>query len=412
MTEHFRKRAKIFLGLLISLLALTLTLEGFDTDLRVSGLFFERGKGWPLAERQPWLWLFEYGTLPGLLFSLGSFGLWLASLGMEKLALYRRPLLIVWLTALIGAGLIVHLVFKDYWGRPRPRETVQLGGTWEYHAFYEPGTPGRGKAFPCGHCTTGYLFLASFAFWAVNRRLALFGMGLGVLYGILISSARIVQGGHYLNDSLWAMGMTLLTALALDALLPTERLAWAKLSDRQKAISLLGLTLLVLMLLGMMLRRPYYKSYRYPQKIFLNDKRLILHTNSKDMVLKEVIFEPRTNLEILLDVEGVGWTNCFHYFYALPGPKKSYHLETFQEGNYIEIKEELTLLLPSALKGRIQILLDPEPTLPPLSGPKPIGPDPTGPEPIAPETTESNPTKTELQPLGESKVTDPDSTSP
>lgn len=41
----------------------------------------------------------------------------------------------------------------------------------------------------------------------------------GTVFGLLMSYARIAQGGHFLSDVLWSWGMVYLTALALSALL-------------------------------------------------------------------------------------------------------------------------------------------------------------------------------------------------
>jgi hypothetical protein len=37
--------------------------------------------------------------------------------------------LFILLSVILGPGLLVNLVFKDHWGRPRPRQVVALGGT-------------------------------------------------------------------------------------------------------------------------------------------------------------------------------------------------------------------------------------------------------------------------------------------
>ncbi len=41
----------------------------------------------------------------------------------------------------------------------------------------------------------------------------------GVAFGIAMSYARIVQGAHFLNDTLWAFGMVWLVAVILARLL-------------------------------------------------------------------------------------------------------------------------------------------------------------------------------------------------
>ena len=38
----------------------------------------------------------------------------------------------------IGVGLFTHILLKDHWGRPRPKQVTQFGGTQEFHPFYKP----------------------------------------------------------------------------------------------------------------------------------------------------------------------------------------------------------------------------------------------------------------------------------
>ena len=45
----------------------------------------------------------------------------------------------------------------------------------------------------------------------------------GICFGILMSIARIAQGGHFLSDNLWAFGMVYLTGLLLSAAMGLDR---------------------------------------------------------------------------------------------------------------------------------------------------------------------------------------------
>ena len=45
----------------------------------------------------------------------------------------------------------------------------------------------------------------------------------GLFFGVLMSIARITQGGHFLSDTLWAWGMVHLLAVALYYLLKLDR---------------------------------------------------------------------------------------------------------------------------------------------------------------------------------------------
>ena len=46
----------------------------------------------------------------------------------SRLLAWRRPALFLVLVAALGPGLLINVVFKDHYGRPRPREVQELGG--------------------------------------------------------------------------------------------------------------------------------------------------------------------------------------------------------------------------------------------------------------------------------------------
>lgn len=45
----------------------------------------------------------------------------------------------------------------------------------------------------------------------------------GIIFGIQMSIARIVQGGRFLSDTLWAFGMVYLTGFLLSVLMGLDR---------------------------------------------------------------------------------------------------------------------------------------------------------------------------------------------
>lgn len=123
----------------------------------------------------------------------------------EKYRKWRLPAWYLITTFVIGSGLIVHLVLKDHWGRPRPKQTIEFGGEVPYRAFYQPDFSNKGreyKSFPCGHCSVGFYF---FSFMVLGRRLnrkSLYysGMIAAIIIGTAFGIARMGQGGHFFSD--------------------------------------------------------------------------------------------------------------------------------------------------------------------------------------------------------------------
>jgi membrane-associated PAP2 superfamily phosphatase len=120
---------------------------------------------------------------------------------------------------IIGPGVIVNGVFKPFWGRPRPYSTIPFGGDQEFLPVFQNGCSQDYASFPCGHASMGfYLMAPAFFFYRRRPRLAVGFLCLGLVAGITIGMARIVEGSHFASDVLWAGGFVYFTGLVLSAL--------------------------------------------------------------------------------------------------------------------------------------------------------------------------------------------------
>ena len=132
-------------------------------------------------------------------------------------------MLVPLLTIIFGAGLIIDKSFKDHWGRPRPKQTIEFGGTQPFRPFYKPHffNPEPSKSFPSGHSSMGFYF---FSLVFVGRRLGkrwLFQSAtmLAIVLGALLCYTRMAQGGHYFSDVLMSAAIMWWTALFFDWLI-------------------------------------------------------------------------------------------------------------------------------------------------------------------------------------------------
>jgi lipid A 4'-phosphatase len=186
-------------GVLIGLCAVT------EIDLALSAWFYVPGVGWRYAEVWVWRWLFEFGRLPAIVMASSAFVIWLGSWLRPAWVRYRRACLALVLAVVLGPGIVVNSVLKPYWGRPRPRHVVQFGGTQVFHPWWQPGGPGHGRSFPSGHAALGFAMLAGARLIPRSyRRLRHGAIGAAIGYGLLMGCGRIVQGGHFFSDVLWA----------------------------------------------------------------------------------------------------------------------------------------------------------------------------------------------------------------
>lgn len=165
--------------------------------------------------------LFDYGTIPANLTALIAAILLMGSYLFKKLKNFRNPCLVLLLVYAMGAGLIINGILKEYWGRPRPKQVEEFGGTQSFRPYYEPNfthQPQPSKSFPCGHCATGFYF---FALAFVGKRLKKpllwkTGLALALTLGIALSIARIMQGGHFFSDTLFSALIMWYTTLIID----------------------------------------------------------------------------------------------------------------------------------------------------------------------------------------------------
>lgn len=125
------------------------------------------------------------------------------------------------LVALVGPMLLVNTVFKDQWGRARPSQIEQFGGDKHFTRAAVPADQcEKNCSFVSGHASVGFYFLTLAFVWPRRRaRWLAVGTGLGLGIGLV----RIVQGGHFLSDVVFAGIVVYLTARGLHALLYPPR---------------------------------------------------------------------------------------------------------------------------------------------------------------------------------------------
>lgn len=203
----FPKLERRWTELLILLILIGVTTPIFwltDLDRQVAALFYRPGysggKAWPW--QHGWLLdhLFQYATVFTVLIGVVALLVALSANAWPSLKRWQKPALFIVLVIALGPGLIVNLVFKDHWGRPRPVHITEFGGQYAYVPPLKIGnTPD--KSFPCGHCSVGFMFFSLY-FLSLKRK-ALYFM-LTMLFALLMAVTRMTAGGHFISDILWS----------------------------------------------------------------------------------------------------------------------------------------------------------------------------------------------------------------
>lgn len=151
--------------------------------------------------------LAKYGNLPGQLLAVGALLLWLYTFYKPSWQSMRKAALVVALVGFLGACVGIHLVLKEVYGRPRPREVVEFGGPARFTPIYAPTwhVPNDNyKSFPSGHVAMGMLFVTlGLVGWKERSySAAIFGLIFGLGFSVLLGYSRMAVGAHFLSDVL------------------------------------------------------------------------------------------------------------------------------------------------------------------------------------------------------------------
>jgi membrane-associated PAP2 superfamily phosphatase len=168
--------------------------------------------------------LYRLDRIPAIALALIGLMACIISLIRVEASHWKRSGIFLVLLLALGPGLLVNALFKDHWGRPRPREVQQFGGNKQFLHPWQKGRDGNGRSFPSGHAAAAFYMAAPyFIYRRANRRFAHVWLIGGIAFGLLMSAARITQGAHFLSDNLWAWGMVQLTAVCLYYLLGLDQ---------------------------------------------------------------------------------------------------------------------------------------------------------------------------------------------
>jgi membrane-associated phospholipid phosphatase len=123
-----------------------------------------------------------------------------------KLAWPRMPMLmparmtvLVLVTGLLGPILLVNGILKEQWGRPRPGETLELGGTLPYKPWWDPSGECRSNcSFASGETSSAFALLAVASAtptpWTGPALVAT------AAFATSVGAGRVATTGHYVTD--------------------------------------------------------------------------------------------------------------------------------------------------------------------------------------------------------------------
>lgn len=127
----------------------------------------------------------------------------------HKLLIPGRAVVFLIATLALAPGLVVNVLLKDHWGRPRPIDVTQFGGDQHFVAWWDPrGDCPKNCSFVSGDVSGAFWTLAPAALVPPPWRALAYGAALAL--GTAMAALRIAAGAHFLSDTVFAGVFTFL----------------------------------------------------------------------------------------------------------------------------------------------------------------------------------------------------------
>lgn len=185
-------------------------------DLAVSAFFFKNGHFY-LAKAPIIKFIYDYAPLLAVLTGIFAFfsSIYMTIQKTDVLFGFRKKIYIFMVLAiLIGPALIVNVVLKENFGRARPKDIVEFGGTKKFTRPLSISNQCETNcSFVSGHSSTGFYFCAvALIFFGRKKKLVFWA---GIVLGTVIGLIRIIAGAHFASDIYFSFVAVYLSALLL-----------------------------------------------------------------------------------------------------------------------------------------------------------------------------------------------------
>lgn len=129
-----------------------------------------------------------------------------------------RAALFLLLSLAIGPGLVVNGGLKEGWSRPRPGDVINFGGSHSFVPWWDPrGGCDSNCSFVSGETSSATWFAAPAILAPPPWRYI--ALGAAAIYATSIGFVRMLAGGHFLSDVLFAAILTGLVIWGVHGLL-------------------------------------------------------------------------------------------------------------------------------------------------------------------------------------------------
>ncbi len=145
-------------------------------------------------------------------------------------------------TLILGPGVLVNMILKETWGRPRPRHTELFGGDQPFIGVWPPTNYCESNcSFVSGEGSSSFWLLALTLIVPARFRLPTFIATASLC--LIFSANRVAFGGHFLSDTLLSWGCSALVIISVYHMLYVSPRSWAKPQVLENGIARAGIAL-------------------------------------------------------------------------------------------------------------------------------------------------------------------------
>lgn len=199
-------RTGLIIALTISVIFGVLFALHPELDLKIAALFYDaatktfplKASTWAAIARDGAMWIAWALVAPAII----AFVVKLIR-PVKPLMMSGRAMVFLLVTMLLTAIVLSNVVFKGYWGRPRPVTVTEFNGKLDFKPWWDPrGACPKNCSFFSGEGATAFWTYAPAALtppaWRPLAYVA------ATAFGVLTGGLRMTFGGHFFTDVLFS----------------------------------------------------------------------------------------------------------------------------------------------------------------------------------------------------------------
>ncbi|MDC3112329.1 phosphatase PAP2 family protein [Pelagibacteraceae bacterium] len=199
-----KKNSEIFYYILILFFSCVYMTAGPSLDLFISGLFYYGESQFALQSFDLASIIFRDILLPLMLIYILVLPIVGRFTNIDKIFFNYKfsisEIFLLWISQIICVLIFVNLILKNFWGRARPNDVVELGGKETFSPWFEISNACETNcSFVSGDASVGFSIII---LYLITKKIIF--LYTSVVAGFVFGLIRIMAGGHFLSDILFA----------------------------------------------------------------------------------------------------------------------------------------------------------------------------------------------------------------